>query len=167
MSATWSDVALTCASSASPVGAIVMGILYWRQNNRRKKIENDALELQNQKAKGQIEIEGKKADIEIELDAETKSRLVQEAASVNEERERRREEWWAEQLGLVRGEIAAERSLSNKRFRRLNNLEIWATKHVVWDRKAWNKIEELGGTIEAPPDLPEDAEIWGVPNGAG
>ena len=149
-----SDVLLTIFSASSPLGAIVMGVLFYRQNNRAKKIENDRNELDIKKEKNQIQ-----------LDDATRSRLVQEAATVNEDREQRREEWWASQIGKLRKEVEAERDLSAQRFRRLNQLEIWATKHVIWDRKAWNKIEELGGQIEPPPDLPDEIRHTNGHNG--
>lgn len=143
----WNDIVLTVLSGSSPLGAMAMGLMYLRQNRRTKDLDNDRKALDNRKAEHQIE-----------LDAATRSRLVEEAATVNEEREQRREEWWASQIRLLRQEIEAERKLSNRRFQRLNQLEIWATKHVIWDRKAWNKIEQLGATIEPPPDLPEERE---------
>jgi hypothetical protein len=143
----WNDIVLTVFSGSSPVMAGVLGMLYYRQTKRTKDLDNDRRAIDNQAAAHKIE-----------LDAATRSRLVEEAATVNEDREQRREDWWAAQVGVLRSEIRAERELSNQRFKRLNQLEIWATQHVIWDRKAWNKIHELGANIEPPPDLPDEIE---------
>lgn len=143
----WNDIILTAMSGSSPIAAGVLGLFYYRQTKRSKELENDRREIDNKAAVNKIE-----------LDSATRSRLVEEAATVNEEREQRREDWWAAQVGVLRSEIKAERELSNQRFKRLNQLEIWATQHVIWDRKAWNKIHELGANIEAPPDLPDEIE---------
>lgn len=139
------DVVLSVAASLSPLGAVVMGILYHRQNKRRKDLENEQIELDNRKTEHQIL-----------LDDTTRSRLIEEAATVNEEREQRREEWWGSQISMLRSEIEAERTLSNRRFKRLNQLESWATQHVVWDLKAWNKIREIDPHFEPPPSLPDE-----------
>lgn len=142
----WNDIILTVFSGSSPVMAIILGLMFYRQNRRTKDLENDRRELDNRSAANRIEI-----------DAATKSRLVEEAATINEDREQRREDWWGRQIAVLRAEIDAERTLSYKRFRRLNQLEEWATRHVMWDRKAWVKIGDPD--FEKPPELPDELEV--------
>lgn len=143
----WNDIILTIFSGSSPIVAGVLGLFYYRQTKRSKELANDRQEIDN-----------KAAENKIQLDAATRSRLVEEAATVNEEREQRREDWWGSQIKVLRSEIQAERELSNRRFRRLNQLEDWATQHVVWDRKAWSKIAEIDPDFDLPPALPDELE---------
>lgn len=132
------DIVLAIAAAVSPSAAVVGGVLFYRQNKQKKDIEV---------AHGQVQVE---------IDEETRNRLIQDAASVSQEREERREDWWAGQIKVLRDEIEAERKLSNRRFRRLNQLEDWAMLHVAWDRKAWGRIRETDPDFEAPPALPEE-----------
>jgi hypothetical protein len=133
----WMDLILAMVAAASPLGAILGGVVYYRQNRQKKDLELVQTRTQ------------------IEIDETTRNKLIQEAATVNQEREQRREEWWGQQIKVLRDEIEAERQLSNKRFRRLNQLEEWATLHVAWDRKAWARIREDDPEFEPPPTLPE------------
>lgn len=132
------DVLLTVFSASSPIAAAVVGLAFYRENKRKKQLEI-------QREEGQIV-----------LDENTRNRLVQEAANLSQEREERREEWWGRQIDTLRREIDSERKLSNRRFRRLNQLEEWATRHVMWDRKAWSTIMALDNSFPPPPVLPDE-----------
>jgi hypothetical protein len=134
----WGDLLLALASTSSPLAAILGFILYYRQNKQKKDL--DLL-----RDKGLIQI-----------DESTHNKLVLEAATINQQREQEREAWWVGQISTLRVEIEAERRLSHRRFLRLNQLEDWATLHVSWDRKAWNKLLEIDPEFAPPPLLPEE-----------
>lgn len=132
----WSDLLLGFFAALGPLTA---SLLYYRQTKAKKE-----LDLSQQQ-------------VGIKIDETTHNKLIQEAANINQEREERREKWWGDQIGLLRQEIESERQLSNRRFRRLNQLEDWATRHMAWDRKAWTIISENDPEFEQPPMLPDEA----------
>jgi hypothetical protein len=134
----WTDLLLAFFAALSPLAAAIGGMLFYRENKRKK-----GLDLVQQA-------------INIEIDENTRNKLVQEAAQLNQVREEEREEWWSRQIQTLRDEIDAERRLSNRRFRRLNQLEDWAMLHVAWDRKAWASLKETYPDWDPPPVLPED-----------
>lgn len=136
----WTDLILGFFGALGPITAMVTGLLFFRQIRAKKNLDLD------------------QQQVGIKIDETTHNKLVQEAANINQEREQRREKWWSEQIGLLREEIEAERRLSNRRFRRLNHLEDWATRHMAWDRKAWAKIAENDPDFEQPPMLPDEVE---------
>lgn len=131
------DVILAVIAILGPVIAAFGGLRFHRQNKQK-------LELDNQRA-----------GVGIEIDEATHNKLVQDAATINQEREQKREEWWGSQIQMLRDEIEAERKLSNVRFRRLNELENWATLHVIWDRRAYAYIHDQVPDFEPPPELPQ------------
>lgn len=136
----WADIVLGFFAALAPLAAVVSGVVFYRQT----------------KAKKDLEVVHERTSIEI--DEATRNKLIQDASSVNQQREQERETWWASQVTVLRAEIESERRLSNRRFRRLNQLEEWATWHVAWDRKAWTKLLETYPEFEAPPALPEELE---------
>jgi hypothetical protein len=133
-----SDLVLGIFAALGPIIGAVGGMRFHRQT----------------KAKKELEVERERGAIGI--DEATRNKLVQDAARLDQEREQKREEWWGSQIQMLRDEIEAERVLSNKRYRRLNQLENWAMSHVAWDRKAYTRLRETYPDFEEPPLLPED-----------
>lgn len=131
---------------------LIGGTVWYRQNKRRRELDNVQAEVGIDQTK-----------VKIEIDEATKNQLVQDAANANLRREQEREEWWARQVRTLREEIEDERTLSNKRFRRLNQIEEWAMLHVAWDRKAWARILESEADFPAPPYLPDEPHTPDVP----
>jgi hypothetical protein len=115
----------------TPIGTIIAAVVFYRLNKAKKVVG-------------------------IEIDEETKNKLANEAAQINQDREQKREEWWTEQFTKLRDELAAETSLSNKRWRRMHQLEDWAMSHVAWDRRAWFTLRETHPDFPAPPPIPEE-----------
>lgn len=134
----WEALVLGVVAAIGPVSATISGVFYFRQNKQRKDlaIARDVVGIQ--------------------IDETTRNNLIQDAASINQKREQEREDWWSNQIKVLREEIETERRLSHKRFRRLNQLEDWATLHMSWDRKAWNRLLETDPDFDPPPVLPEE-----------
>ena len=134
----WTDIILGLFAAAGPLLASVGGLLFYRQNKIKKN-----LDISQQQ-------------VGIEIDETTRNKLVQEAATINQEREQKREEWWGEQIQMLRSEIESERKLSNRRYRRLNQIEEWAMLHLAWDRRAWAQLRETHPDFGEPPWLPDE-----------
>jgi hypothetical protein len=124
-------IVIALIAAAGPLIAASFGLLYYRQT-KGKKIS------------------------EIGIDEATRNKIVNDAAMINQQREQLREEWWITQVKKLRDEIGDERDLSNRRFKRLNQIEDWAMLHMAWDRKAWAKLLEDDPDFPPPPPIPED-----------
>jgi hypothetical protein len=127
----WMTFVLGVIAAVPPVAAAATGLFYFRLNKTKKLGE-------------------------IGIDDQTRNKLAQDAAMINQQREQEREQWWGRQVKTLRDEINDERTLSNRRFRRLNQIENWATRHVSWDRKAWALLLEQYPDFEPPPPLPDE-----------
>jgi hypothetical protein len=103
----------------------------------------------------------RRSESEIALTDTEKNQLLQDINKSRTEERIAQERWWAEQLGIVRGELNAERQEKEK-LRDENNM-LWRefdrvvafirVEHKRWDDEAADKIRELGGEIENAPQL--------------
>lgn len=122
------------ASGPYLVSAVAVGVALYLSRSNKRKLDADT---ETSKAK-------------TKLTTEETARVANEAAQINEKRERDREAYWQEQLEAIRTQAREDRT-------ELVGLKRYVNRVVPWVWRAAQKMLNENIDFEAPPQLmPEE-----------